>query len=85
MIKKYSFGGGVINDTIVHFVNHRLPFGGIGNSGIGSYHGKQSFDTFTHKKGITKRYNWLDIPIKYAPYKEGKLKIIKIFYKYLLS
>lgn len=81
MIKKYAFGGGVINDTIVHFANHRLPFGGVGHSGMGAYHGKLSFDTFSHSKGVTKRYNWLDIPVKYAPYK-GKLGIIKFFLKY---
>jgi aldehyde dehydrogenase (NAD+) len=82
MIEKYSFGGGVLNDTLVHFANHRLPFGGVGNSGIGAYHGKESFNTFTHKKGITKRFYWLDIPLKYAPYK-GKLNTIKILLKYL--
>lgn len=81
MIQKYAFGGGVINDTIVHFANHRLPFGGVGHSGMGSYHGRASFDTFTHKKGVTKRFNWLDIPVKYAPY-AGKLKTIKFFLKY---
>ncbi len=82
MIQNYSFGGGVLNDTIVHFANHRLPFGGVGNSGIGAYHGKESFYTFTHKKGITKRYYWLDLPIKYAPYK-GKIGTIKFFLKHL--
>ncbi len=81
MITKYSFGGGVVNDTIVHFANHRLPFGGVGHSGMGGYHGKATFDTFTHKKGVTKRYNWLDVPVKYAPYK-GKLNTIKFFLKY---
>jgi len=82
MIQQYSFGGGVLNDTIVHFANHRLPFGGVGNSGIGAYHGKETFNTFTHKKGITKRYYWLDLPMKYAPYK-GKIGAIKFFLKYL--
>ncbi|EDP95935.1 aldehyde dehydrogenase [Kordia algicida OT-1] len=81
MIERHSFGGGAINDTVVHFVNHRMPFGGVGHSGIGSYHGKGSFDTFSHKKSITKRGTWLDVPIRYAPYK-GKLKILKIFLKY---
>lgn len=80
MIANYSFGGGTINDTTVHFANHHLPFGGVGESGIGSYHGKQTFDLFSHKKGITKRYNWLDIPVRYAPYK-GKLKTLKTFMK----
>jgi len=81
MIANYSFGGGTINDTTVHFANHNLPFGGVGESGIGGYHGKQTFDIFCHKKGVTKRYNWLDIPVRYAPY-NGKLNILKIFMKY---
>lgn len=76
MMKKYAFGGGCINDTVIHFSNHRLPFGGIGNSGIGAYHGKLSFDTFSHKKGIVRKANWLDIPIRYAPYK-NKINILK--------
>ncbi len=82
MIQTYSFGGGTINDTTVHFANDKLPFGGVGESGIGSYHGKQTFDVFSHKKGVTKRYNWLDVPVRYAPYK-GKLPLLKTFMKYL--
>lgn len=82
ILQTYSFGGGVINDTMVHFANHKLPFGGVGNSGIGAYHGKLSFDTFSHKKAISKRANWLDIPFRYAPYK-GKLGVIKKVFKYL--
>ncbi len=81
LIKRYSFGGGTVNDTTVHFADHRLPFGGVGFSGIGSYHGKYSFDTFSHKKGITRRYNWLDIRVRYAPY-AGKLKLLKFFMKW---
>jgi len=81
MIAKYSFGGGTVNDTTVHFANHNLPFGGVGESGIGAYHGKQTFTLFSHKKGVVKRYNWLDIPVRYAPY-NGKLKILKTFMKY---
>ena len=80
--EKYSFGGGVINDTLVHFANHRLPFGGVGHSGQGAYHGKHSFDTFSHVKSMVNRYTWLDIPLRYAPYK-GKLKLLKLFFKYL--
>ncbi len=78
MIQKYSFGGGTINDTLVHFINEKLPFGGVGNSGMGGYHGKYTFDTFSHKKSITKRANWLDIPLRYAPYK-NKIKWLKRF------
>ena len=78
-INNYSFGGGTINDTIVHFINDRLPFGGVGDSGIGSYHGKHSYDAFTRNKSIVKRYNWLDIPIRYLPSTEMKKKLIKFF------
>jgi len=81
IIANQSFGGGTINDTLVHFANHRIPFGGVGSSGIGAYHGKHSFDTFTFKKGITTRYNWLDIPVRYAPYRD-KMKALKFFMKW---
>ncbi|CAL2106467.1 4,4'-diaponeurosporen-aldehyde dehydrogenase [Tenacibaculum sp. 190524A02b] len=81
IISRYSFGGGTINDTTVHFANHRLPFGGVGESGIGGYHGKQTFDTFSHKKGVVNRGTWLDIPTRYAPYK-GKLKQLKTLMKF---
>ncbi|MEO8517374.1 MAG: aldehyde dehydrogenase [Flavobacterium sp.] len=76
VLNKYSFGGGCVNDTVIHFANKRLPFGGVGNSGIGAYHGKLSFDTFSHKKSIVKKGNWLDIPLRYAPY-NNKLSLIK--------
>ena len=76
ILGKYSFGGGCVNDTIIHFSNSRLPFGGIGHSGIGAYHGKLSFDTFSHKKAIVRKANWLDLPLRYAPYK-NKVNIIK--------
>ena len=82
MIRKYSFGGGTVNDTTVHFADPHLPFGGVGSSGMGAYHGKFSFDTFSHKKGITRRYNWLDLNLRYPPYK-GKLNLLKFFMKWL--
>ena len=82
MIQNYSFGGGCINDTIVHFSNKRLPFGGVGHSGIGAYHGKLSFDTFSHHKSIVKKANWLDLPMRYAPYK-NKLETIRTFLNWL--
>ena len=80
IIRKYSFGGGAINDTIIQVGNPNLPFGGVGYSGIGKYHGKTSFDQLSHKKAIVKKGNWLDIKIRYAPYK-GKLKYVKKFFK----
>ena len=82
IIKKYSFGGGCINDTMIQFANKRLPFGGVGHSGIGAYHGILSFDTFSHKKSIIKKANWLDLPTRYAPY-TGKLPSIKKMLKWL--
>ncbi|WP_144892016.1 aldehyde dehydrogenase [Flavobacterium tiangeerense] len=80
ILQKYSFGGGCVNDTVVHLVNNRLPFGGVGHSGMGAYHGKLSFDIFSHKKAIVKRGTWLDLPLRYAPYNE-KLKTIRKFLK----
>ena len=71
------FGGGCVNDTIIHLASDRLPFGGVGNSGMGGYHGKYSFDTFTHEKSIVSKANWLDLPVRYAPFSQKKLRIIK--------
>lgn len=76
IMQTYSFGGGCINDTVIHFANKRLPFGGVGYSGIGAYHGRWSFDTFTHRKSVVKKANWLDLPLRYAPY-NGKLSLIR--------
>ncbi|GAA3604893.1 aldehyde dehydrogenase [Flavivirga amylovorans] len=81
IIKKYSFGGGVVNDLLIHFGNSRLPFGGIGASGMGAYHGKTGFDTFSHNKSISKRGNWIDPGVRYAPYK-GKFNLLKKMFKY---
>ncbi|GLB49788.1 aldehyde dehydrogenase [Neptunitalea lumnitzerae] len=81
IIENYAFGGGCINDTLVHLVNNQLPFGGIGNSGIGKYHGKYSFDTFSHSKAIVKRSK-LENPLRYAPYKK-KTKLIKLLYRFI--
>ncbi|WP_420883189.1 aldehyde dehydrogenase [Zhouia amylolytica] len=64
-----SFGGGAINDTIIHIANKDLPFGGVGDSGIGAYHGKLSFDLFSHHKSVLKKANWIDVPLRYPPYK----------------
>ena len=82
IIEKYSYGGGVVNDTMIHFGNPKLPFGGVGESGYGAYRGKHGFETFSHKKSIVIKSNLIDIPIRYAPYK-GKLKILKKMFKLL--
>lgn len=65
IIKNLSFGGGSINDTLYHLANPHLPFGGVGNSGMGAYHGKHSFDTFSHRKSILEQTNKFDIPLRY--------------------
>lgn len=82
LLQKYKFGGAVLNDTIVHFINDRLPFGGVGNSGVGSYHGKHSFFTFTRKTSVVDRKTWLDIKVKYAPY-AGKLDLLRRVKKWI--
>ncbi len=72
-----SFGGGAINDTIMHISNPKLPFGGVGQSGIGSYHGEAGFKTFSHYKSMLKKANWIELPLKYPPYTARKLRWIK--------
>lgn len=76
VLKNISFGGGCINDTIMHVASTNMPFGGVGNSGMGGYHGKYTFDSFTHKKNVLKKSNLIDVPVRYAPF-EGKLNLIK--------
>ena len=68
IIDTYSFGGGAINDTVIQITNKLLPFGGVGQSGIGAYHGKISFDIFSHHKAIIKKANWFEAPVRYPPY-----------------
>lgn len=81
ILKEVSYGGGCINDTIIHLANKRLGFGGVGNSGIGEYHGKFSFDTFSHYKSIIKKSNHIDLPVRYHPYSKMKEKLIRMFMK----
>ncbi|MBP3306075.1 MAG: aldehyde dehydrogenase family protein, partial [Anaerotignum sp.] len=73
------FGGGCINDTIIHLATSRMGFGGVGNSGMGSYHGKKSFETFSHEKAIVKKHTWVDLPFRYAPYAQWQDKLIRLF------
>lgn len=80
VLNELSFGGGAINDTLMHLANPNLPFGGVGASGIGQYHGKYSFDTFSHDKSYIFKSTRLDSSMIYPPYK-GKLKYIKAFFK----
>lgn len=75
-ISRFRFGGGCVNNAIWQFGNHHLPFGGVGSSGMGGYHGKYTFETFTRPKPVMKTPNWFDPSIKYPPFK-GKLKLFK--------
>ena len=79
-IEKVQFGSGCVNNTALQFTNHHLPFGGVGQSGIGAYHGRDSFDTFTHYKSVMKTPTWFDPALKYPPLK-GKMKLLKFFIK----
>lgn len=81
VINEISSGGVLINDTILHLANSKLPFGGVGNSGIGSYHGEQSFKTFSHNKSILKKGNKFNTTMMYPPYSEKQLNLIKKFLK----
>ena len=80
-LDRISFGGGCINDTVVHLATSRMGFGGVGCSGMGSYHGRRSFETFTHEKNILKKYGWIDLPLRYQPHGKTKDKIIRMCLK----
>ncbi len=77
-----SSGGMCINDTLIHIANGKLPFGGVGHSGMGAYHGHFSFETFSHKKSVVHRKSYLDVKLKYPPYC-GKLKIVRWLLKFI--
>lgn len=79
LLERLHFGGGCVNDTIIHLASEDLPFGGVGESGMGRYHGKFGFDTFSHLKGIVSKPFWLDLPMRYQPYSNMKEKIIRMF------
>ncbi len=76
-----SYGGGCVNDTIIHLATSQMGFGGVGMSGMGSYHGKYGFDTFTHEKSIVDKGCWLDLPMRYQKYTPWKEKLLKLFLK----
>ena len=78
-LRRSSFGGGCINDTIIHLATSRMPFGGVGNSGMGGYHGRASFDTFSHRKSIVKKSALIDLPVRYAPYTPLKNRLLRLF------
>ena len=76
-----GFGGGCINDVVIHLATSEMGFGGFGESGMGSYHGKDGFDTFSHWKSIVDKKTWLDLPIRYQPYTNTYERLLKLFLK----
>ena len=79
VLASVPFGGGCINDTIVHLATSRMGFGGVGHSGMGSYHGKKSFDTFSHEKSVLKKSTRIDMPVRYMPYTPLKDRLLRVF------
>lgn len=79
--KTINFGGGCINDTIIHLATSAMPFGGVGESGMGAYHGKVGFETFSHIKSIVDKKTWIDLPLRYRPYSKRKDGLIRKFMK----
>lgn len=76
ILSRCRFGGGCINDTIIHLATSEMPFGGVGESGMGCYHGKCGFEEFSHYRSIVDKKTWLDLPVRYQPYTEDKKKTI---------
>lgn len=81
IVKNISFGGGCVNDTVIHLATPRMGFGGVGDSGMGNYHGEESFRTFSHRKSIVKKANWIDIPLRYVPYTKRGEKLLHFIFR----
>ncbi len=81
VIKSCQFGGGCVNDVLIHLATSEMGFGGFGASGMGAYHGKAGFDEFSHKKSIVDKKTWLDLPMRYQPYTKLNEKLIRFFMK----
>mgnify|MGYP000857763705 CR=1 FL=1 len=79
VLGRIPFGGGCVNDTVVHLSTSYLPFGGVGASGMGSYHGRASFETFSHPKSILKKGRGPDLPVRYRPYAPWKETLLRKF------
>ncbi len=79
---RLSFGGGCVNDVVIHLATSRLPFGGVGESGMGSYHGRDGFEAFSHTKSIVDKKTWIDLPMRYQPYDRGlSRRLVRFFLK----
>ena len=77
-----SYGGGCMNDTLIHLATSEMGFGGVGESGMGAYHGKEGFEVFSHTKSIVEKKTWLDLPMRYQPYNKSLYsKLLHFFLK----
>ena len=81
VMTQVAFGGGCVNDTLIHLATSHMPFGGVGHSGMGSYHGVWSFDTFTHYKSVLRQKTRPDVPLRYPPFTPGKLRLMRRLFK----
>ncbi len=79
VLSRCRFGGGCINDTVIHLAGSAMPFGGVGESGMGCYHGKEGFLEFSHVRSIVEKKTWMDLPVRYQPYDKWKTQIMKFF------
>ena len=80
--QRCSYGGGCMNDTLIHLATSEMGFGGVGESGMGAYHGRDGFNAFSHTKSIVEKKTWIDLPIRYQPYNKGVYaKLLHIFLK----
>ena len=76
---RLHYGGGCINDVVIHLATSQMGFGGVGESGMGAYHGRTGFDTFCHSKSIVDKKTWLDLPMRYQPYRKLYEKLLHLF------
>ena len=81
LTSRCSFGGGCVNDVVIHLATSEMGFGGVGESGMGSYHGREGFDVFSHSKSIVDKKTWMDLPMRYQPYKKVNEKLLHLFLK----
>ena len=79
-MSRFRFGGGCVNDVVIHLATSEMGFGGVGESGMGAYHGKRGFETFSHTKSIVDKKTWMDLPMRYQPYQKGLYgKLLHLF------
>lgn len=79
VMREHAFGGGCVNDVVIHLATSSMPFGGVGASGMGSYHGKRGYEAFSHEKSIVNKLTWMDLPLRYQPYRELSEKLVRLF------